>query len=60
MKTTGRYSPTESDFDIDHVINNEVEKTENEIKDIKFDYTEEDAKSILKAKLQTFLNELIK
>jgi hypothetical protein len=52
MKQTGRYSSyieSEEDFDIDHKINEEIDKTKRNIKDLKEELSPKHFKMIIKA-----------
>lgn len=58
MRSTGRYSATLSDFDIDHEITKQCNKTTYLIKVIEAENSKEDAKAIKKAMIETLLNSI--
>ena len=59
MRETGRYNRSENEYDIDHEINEVVDKTLEFIEEAKQKaQTEEDAKKMLKAIAQTILEHI--
>ena len=59
MKYVGRYDRSENEYDIDHEINEVVDKTLEFIEEAKQKArTEEDAKKMLKAIAQTILEHI--
>jgi hypothetical protein len=58
MKTTGRYSQVEDEFDIDHEISTRISDLKSEINNIDNEYTLTDAKNIKKALAQTIIDSI--
>lgn len=59
MKTTGRYCGASSEYDLDHVINKEVDDMKRVvIAGIDDDGNPENRKAIVKAMIETLLGEL--
>lgn len=59
MRYTGRYSPTEDEFDIDIKINDEVEIAENIIKRLKDELEDSDFNKIMRVLSQEYQNAMI-
>lgn len=61
MKNTGRYCWVEDPYDIEHIINEAVDRTKEFVKNLTdLAKNEKDAKAILLAIMQTQLEELAK
>lgn len=61
MRHTGRYCYTEDPYDLEHIINEAVDKTKELTKELtNMAKNEKDAKAILLAIMQTQLEELAK
>ena len=58
MKQTGYWCSVTSDYDVDHVINCEVEKMKDIINHIDDNGKEENKKAVIKAMIETLLEEI--
>jgi len=58
MKQTGDWCCATSEYDVDHVINAEVENVKDLVKHINDNGSEENRKLVIKAMIETLIEEL--
>lgn len=58
MKQTGYWCGATSEYDVDHVINAEVENVKDLVKHIHDNGSEENRKLVIKAMIETLIEEL--
>jgi len=59
MRSTGRYSPTEDEFDVDVKINEEAEIAKNIIKRLKDELNDSDFNKIMRVLATDYINAMV-
>ena len=59
MKSLPKYCSVTSEYDLDHIINEVVDKTQTFVEEVKYEArTDDDAKALLKAVVTTIIDRM--